>query len=130
MPLRNCSLTHCISNATPQLRIVHTPTLTLQARTLHTCTHARTKAQTHVHVGVSVSVSVHTSVPDSGCLLRLLNADVLGSHWGCTMCAGVVDIQSATAKIRQGKKRTKIEETKSMKFTLIQNHIYYVLFIT
>jgi len=47
-----------------------------------------------------------------------VSACILNSHEGHTMCGSVVDIQCATAEIRQGKKeeRKKTEETTGRKY--------------
>ena len=39
---------------------------------------------------------------------------ILNSHQGHTMCGSVADNQSATAEIRQGKKKKKTEETRNV----------------
>ena len=44
-------------------------------------------------------------------------------HWGQTICGSMVDIQSPTAKIRQGKKGQKIEETTGQKYNGLPYYI-------
>ena len=39
---------------------------------------------------------------------------ILHSHWGHTMCRSMVDIQSATAEIRQGKKEESKKQDKNI----------------